>query len=381
MPRDGDRHCFVQPFNQRKGDCMRYSVTSTLIVMTAAALAGGWTLHGQVQERAKPKSVPAKKTEASAKQPDTDAKDGGTKKSLPAPAAEPKELDRETAVEPDNKDAVDRQAILHSAEKFVTVYNAHDAKAVSELFALRAEFADEDGNLIQGREAIEQDFAQMFEEHPQCAIDIEVNSIRMLTPNIAVEEGLVHGLPEPDREPNTSSYVAVHIKVEGKWLIGSVSDYQEDTVVLTAHDHLQELAWMVGDWQEENPEAILHSSCRWDDSGNFLLLEFVVQIAGRASASGSMRIGWDPLARQFKTWTFNADGSHAEGLWNRVGDEWQVKMNGVDTKGEVTSSVSVFRYIDDETMSWRAYDRVIGGEPTADIPENVIKRSPPHPEG
>jgi hypothetical protein len=141
------------------------------------------------------------------------------------------------------------------------------------------------------------------------------------------------------------------------------------------------LAWLEGSWLDESADSTVKSSCRWDDSGNYLLVDFSLQIAGRASASGSMRIGWDPLTGQLKSWTFDADSGHAEGLWIRVGDEWFVRSHGVNAEGKVTSGINVFRYIDNDTMTWRAYERVVGGEPAEDIPENVIKRHAPAPEG
>lgn len=273
----------------------------------------------------------------------------------------------------------DEEAIRQSAAAFSTAYNAHDAKAVSELFAMKAEFTDEDGELIKGREAIQQNFAEMFKKFPDSKIEVEITSIRVLTPNIALEEGIVRGEPVPGEGTNTSRYVVVHVKVDGRWQIASVSDFEANSEELTAHDRLEPVSWLVGDWMEETAESTVKSNCRWDDSGSYLLMDFYVQIAGHASTSGSMRIGWDPLSGQLKSWTFDADSGYSEGLWIQVGDEWYVRSHGVNGAGKVTSAVSVFRFVDSDTMTWRSYDRVIGGEPAEDIPENIIKRHAPAP--
>lgn len=311
-------------------------------LIAAVVLSAGWLSFAQVQEKPKEKPAPVKK---------------------PAEAKDP-----------------DEEAIRHSATAFSTAYNAHDAKKVSELFALKAEFTDEDGILIKGREAIQQNFAEMFTKFPDSKIEVEITSIRVLTPNIALEEGIVRGTPVPDEATNVSGYVVVHVKVDGHWLIASVSDFEADAEELTANDHLQQLAWMEGHWLDESADSTVKSSCRWDDSGNYLLLDFYLQLAGGVSANGSMRIGWDPLTGQLKSWTFDADSGYSEGLWIRVGDEWIVRSHGVNSEGKVTSGISVFRYIDNDTMTWRAYERVVGGEPAEDIPENVIKRHAPAPE-
>lgn len=354
---------------------MRHVMKAALAVVAIFILCAGWTALAQVQEkpRVKPpatnKPAPAtpKAAAAAAKQPAaTTAKD----------TAKPIVVDTSKA-EPES---ADETAIRKGAEAFVTAYNAHDAKAVSELFALRAEFTDEDGKLIKGRDAIEKDFAEKFAEDPECRIEVEVDSVRILTPNIAIEEGIVRGEPAPGEAKNVSSYAAVHVKVEGRWVIASVSDFEAEPDDLSARDNLEELAWMVGDWIDESPDSVVKTSCRWDASGNYLLHEFVLEIAGEISANGSMRIGSDPLTGQLKSWTFNADSGYSEGLWTRTGDEWSVKARGVNSDGEVTLSTNVFRYVDQDTMTWRSYDRVIGSEPADDITEYIIKRQAPAPE-
>lgn len=293
----------------------------------------------------------------------------------------PRQPERAAASKASAEKDADEEAIRKSADAFIKAYNAHDSAAVAKLFAKKAELTDEEGQLIKGRDAIEQNFAAMFKLQPECKVDLEVTSVRVLTPNIAIEEGIVNGQPSPDDAIVHSSYIAIHVKVDGQWQIASCSDFAADSEPLTPNDHLQELAWMTGDWVDESPDAIVKSSCYWDDSGNYLLLEFQVQIAGIASRSGSMRIGWDPLTGQLKSWTFGEDGSYAEGLWTRIDNEWIVKSHGVNADGQATSAMNVFRHIDQDTMAWRSYDRVIGGAPAADVSENVIKRHAPTPGG
>eukprot|EP00475_Leptophrys_vorax_P008216 TRINITY_DN15293_c0_g1_i1.p1 TRINITY_DN15293_c0_g1~~TRINITY_DN15293_c0_g1_i1.p1 ORF type:complete len:129 (-),score=16.38 TRINITY_DN15293_c0_g1_i1:82-468(-) len=127
---------------------------------------------------------------------------------------------------------------------------------------MKAEFTDEDGELIKGREAIQQNFAEMFKKFPESKIEVEVTSIRVLTPNIALEEGIVRGQPVPNEATNVSSYVVVHVKVDGHWQIASVSDFEADSEELTANDHLQQLSWIVGDWLEETADSMVKTKCQ-----------------------------------------------------------------------------------------------------------------------
>ncbi|MEI8022159.1 MAG: SgcJ/EcaC family oxidoreductase [Schlesneria sp.] len=358
-------------------------------------LCTSWVCFAQVQDPSKPKSAPAVKNNDILKpavDPAKKALDGNLPPAAPANGAPNKPLignvgnlavpakgnDPKKPAAAEEATSADETAIRQSADAFTTAYNAHQAKTISELFALKAELTDENGNVIKGREAIEQDFAQTFTKFPETKIQLEIGSIRILTPNIAVEEGIVRGQPIPGEGESVSAYVAVHVKVEGRWLLASVSDYAIP-VEMTAHDHLEELAWMVGDWIEESPDSAVKSSVRWDETGNYLIQDFVLHIAGAANASGSTRIGWDALRGHLKSWTFNADGGHSEGYWTRDGDSWTVKSHGANAKGEATSATSVYRVLDGDTMTWRSYDRVVGGVPKGDVPEFVIKRHAPTP--
>lgn len=361
-------------------------------------LCTSWVCFAQVQDPSKASAPPVKKAADAVKSTAIDPAKKGAEGALPpvAPAfrnnpekpfigdVKAKEAVPSKGTEVKKPAAVeegasgDETAIRQSAEAFTSAYNSHQSKTISELFALKAEVTDENGNVIKGREAIEKDFAQTFEKFPDSKIQIDIGSIRILTPNIAVEEGIVRAEPIPGEGESVSAYVAVHVKVESRWVLASVSDYAIP-VELTARDHLQELAWMVGDWIEESPDSAVKSSVRWDETGNFLIQDFVLHVAGAANASGSTRIGWDALRGHLKSWTFNADGGHSEGYWTRDGDSWTVKSHGANAKGEATSATSVYRVLNGDTMTWRSYDRVVGGVPRGDVPEFVIKRHAPTP--
>ena len=278
-----------------------------------------------------------------------------------------------------NADAADEQAIRASAEAFTKTYNNHNARAIAELFAMKAEIVAEDGTLTRGREAIEKAFAEVFKEHPKVAVQCDIESIRLLTPNIGVEEGLIRSKNSPEDPEDVSSYVTVHVKVEGKWLVASVRDFEAPAPEPTAHDRLEELAWLVGEWVDESPQGVVHTSCQWDDSGNFLMQTFDIRVAGRSAMSGTMRIGWDAVSKQIRSWVFDSQGGHTEGTWLRDGDEWIVKAHGSTSAGEVASAVNIYRRVDGDTIAWRSQERTLDGERLDDIPAVTIKRRPPPP--
>ncbi|MGQ0637513.1 MAG: YybH family protein [Planctomycetaceae bacterium] len=340
--------------------CQGIRVASLFV---ALSLGLGWIVFAQNKKAAEP-ARPAAPAKPAGQSPEK-KKDG-----KPAPPQDA------TAA----RDAEDEKVIRASAEAFAKAYNAKDAKGLAALFALKAEFIEEDGTLTKGREEIEKSFAEMFAEHPRATIAVEPDSVRILTPNIAVEDGVVRGIPEPDGPENVSTYVAVHVKVDNKWLVASVRDFDAEPEDPTPHDHLRELDWLIGEWIDESPTACVHARYDWAENGNFLLQTFHVQAGDQITMSGNMRIGWDPLAKQFKSWVFDSDGGYLEGWWIRSGDEWIVKSHGVTGDGDTASSTNVYRLIDYDTVGWRSYERIVGGELQDDIDEIVVKRKPPPPQ-
>ncbi|WP_010585897.1 SgcJ/EcaC family oxidoreductase [Schlesneria paludicola] len=310
---------------------------------------------------------------AQTKKPD----DAGNKKNAPLNPATTKPTPQ--SADPDSAEALDEKSIRTSAEAFAKFYNEHDAKGLATLFATKAEMIDEDAQVVRGRDAIEQAFASVFEANPESSMQVEIESIRVLTPSLAIEEGVTRSYTSPNDPESVTGYVAIHVKTDGKWQLGCVRDWDSDAPELTPHHHLQELAWLVGEWIEESDTTIVHNVCNWHDNDNFLMQEFQVQVEGEIAMSGTMRIGWDAVRKQFKSWVFDSHGGHAEGLWLSNGDEWIVTSQGATAKGETASAMIVYRLIDEDTVGWRSYDRVINGERQEDIDEIVVKRRPPHP--
>ena len=100
------------------------------------------------------------------------------------------------AKEPDELEA--------SAAAFEAAFNKGDAAAIAAQFGENAEVVDEDGNVIQGREAIQARFAEVFKNYPSAAIAVHDTSLRKLGPDVAVEDGYSVTTLTPD-EPASRS--------------------------------------------------------------------------------------------------------------------------------------------------------------------------------
>jgi len=345
-----------------------------VVGVVVVALCGGYIAEGRIREQTtEPVTANAAKEGIEAKRTDLQLAE------KPADAVTTSEKSAKTKRAKVSEDP-DAKIIRASAEAYTNLYNAHDVKGLAALFGPKAQMIDEDGRVEKGREAIEKAFVDVFKEYPKASMAVAIQSIRVLTPMLAIEEGTARSKNSPDDREDVTVYVAIHVKVDGKWQLACVRDWDAPPEELTAHDRLQkDLSWLVGKWIDESPDSVVQSNCTWHDNGNFLMQEFHVNVGGKVAMSGTMRIGWDAVAKQFKSWVFDSHGGYSTGAWLWDGNRWIVKMQGATAKGEVGSSTNFYRPVDEDTMAWGSFDRMIDGKRLDDIPEIIVKRSPPPP--
>ncbi|MGE3315683.1 MAG: SgcJ/EcaC family oxidoreductase [Planctomycetaceae bacterium] len=272
--------------------------------------------------------------------------------------------------------SADEQEIRQTAQAFAKAYNAGDAKAIADEFLHDGEYIDEFKNVFKGRDAIEKEMAAFFESSPGNQISIAVEGVRFVGSNMAIEEGVTTLDPADVNEGPAvdSRYVAVHLKQNGKWQIAVARDLESE--VPTPHEHLRQIEWLIGEWVDESDEATVRTSTRWSEDGNYILSEFHVEASGVRTMDGSQRIGWDPVAKQIRSWVFDSEGGFAEGAWTKVGDEWLVKANGVRPDGTVASATNVYSPLDGKTIRWSTTQRVIEGELQPDVSVVMVHQPP-----
>jgi len=137
---------------------------------------------------------------------------------------------------------------------------------------------------------------------------------------------------------------------------------------------LEALDWMVGTWIDEGEDATIITECSWTKNRKFLKRSFKVKIDEETTLAGDQFVGWDPLAGQIRSWTFDSEGGVGEGLWIRDGDQWLVKASFVLADGSRASSLNVYTYVDDDTIRWQSTNREIAGELQPNIPQVTVVR-------
>ena len=279
----------------------------------------------------------------------------------PAPAAE------------SNENTKDEAAIKKNAQAFVAAFDKGDAKAVAAFWTPDGDYVDETGRHMKGRDEIEKVFTEFFAENKGLKVRIHTDSLRFVTPNVAVGDG-VTSVFEPDgTPPSRARYTVVHVKKDGKWMLSSVRD--APYAPPSNYEHLRDLEWLIGNWVDAKDNGpVGQASFDWSSSQNYIVGSFSAVIKNIEVTGGDERIGWDAAAKQIRSWSFDEDGGFAEGIWTKDGDRWVVKSKRVRPDGKKVVSTNVITRIDADDLTWQSKDRTVDGKPAPDIKAVKMKR-------
>lgn len=281
---------------------------------------------------------------------------------------------RLTAQDPNASPASTDLAALHAASKsFVEAFNKGDAKAVAAHWTTDGELVDEAGRVYSGREAIAAEYASFFQTTPKSRMQVVVDSFKLLSDSAALEEGRTLLEPAPPGSPALSKYLAVHIKVDGKWLMSTVRESRVETQ--STYGSLVDLEWLIGTWTAEEHGVKSTSVCRWLGNKSFIERRYTTTTHDGLTTNGVQIIGWNPLAGHIQSWNFSADGGHAIGVWSPSEEGWQAEVEGATGAGRISTSVNLLRRLDDDAYVWQSVKRTLDGESLPDTDEIVMKRS------
>ena len=268
----------------------------------------------------------------------------------------------------------DKAAIEKVIASYVGAFNARDAKALAEHWSPEAVYINPlTGSRVEGREAVAKEFEAILAELKGTRLAVDVESIRFISPSVAVENGVAK-LISADGRPQESSYTAIHVKRDGKWSLDRVTE-EDVQVVLSHYEQLKELAWMIGTWVDGDDQARIETTCQWTRNKNFITRSFTVSVEDRIDMAGMQIIGWDPAAKQIRSWVFDSDGGFAEGRWTKKENRWSITTTGTTPDGLKASSVNIITYVDDSQFKWQSVSRTVDGELLPNIDEVVVVRA------
>ena len=282
------------------------------------------------------------------------------------------ETTRVAAVKPSAQDV----AVKHLVDALLTGYKRGDAKAFAATFTVDGEYIDSKEAVFHGRKAMADEFTTFFRETPGTTMKIEVTSIRAIARNLMTADCTTYFRQSETTSPVAGRCRLVCTREADVWQVASLQEWDADEGVSSHHSHVSQLEWMVGDWIGEGRNSHVHFACRWDDSGNYLLRDFSIEVAGARPLSGTQRIGYDPLTQRLKMWVFDSAGGFSEGWFHRDGEKWILRTSGVTSDGHLASSANTLTQIDDHRILSETTDHYVSGQRIADGEALTIVRKP-----
>ena len=267
----------------------------------------------------------------------------------------------------------EKTAVMAIDRAFEAAYAKADAKAVADFFAEDAHYTSDDGRTFDGRTAIENNVRAAFAKNTGAKLAIVLDSVRFLAPDVLLESGSTT-VTAKDGETTGALYTAVYVKKDGKWKISQLVETPQAS--LTAHDHLSELGWLVGDWEDADKRDNLTvlSQYSWARGGNFLTRNVTVKRGGDTTLEGWQIIGWDPIEACIRSWTFDDEGGFSEGRWTREGNRWLQRETGVTADGNRMTADNTFSKVSDDRFTWESNNRTLDGLPQPGIGRIEINR-------
>lgn len=268
----------------------------------------------------------------------------------------------------------DEAGVRKAITSYVKAFNKGDAAAVAAHWSETGEWIDPSGTPILGREAILEEMKTYFAGDTKPRIELLDLSVQFLAPSVAVEQGTALVM-RPGEVASESSYLAIHVRENGKWQLSSVRELAPRPLPPPSHyEQLQELEFLIGEWVDDQGGESITTRGEWTANRNFISRSFTVMIEDRVDLSGTQVIGWDPAANTVRSWVFDSDGGFTEGVWTRRDDGWSIRAVGVLPDGRKASMVNIIRLIDDDTFTWQSVGREVDGELLPNIDEVTVIR-------
>lgn len=269
-----------------------------------------------------------------------------------------------------------------ASEDFVKAYNEKKAADIAALFTEDAEMSDLKGeDRTTGRDAIKARYEAIFADETPPQMALEVSSVRLVAPNLAIEDGTVHLTPRGDENepPRSTTYTAVLLKNDaGVWQIASTRDVSD---VTDAAGQLADLADVLkGEWTCRTSNGIqMDLAFGWDDSGKFLSGEILTTTPDAEPQTATMRIGWNAARKSIVSWIFDSEGGALQAVWADTDDGWSIRTEGTTAQGETITANQELTAGDKDTFTWAVSNRLIDG---VKQPDNTLRfvRRPPEPE-
>jgi uncharacterized protein (TIGR02246 family) len=259
--------------------------------------------------------------------------------------------------EPDR--SADKAAIRDRTQEFLKALAKGDAKEVAAFWSATGEYARGGDLTIRGRANIEKAYAEHLKKKQPGKVTVEGESIRFLSDDTAVQEGVfVVKRPNP-AESTRSQFSALYVRSGGKWYFGLLRESPEAP-------SLQELAWLVGSWKYSSDGAETRMVVEWAEGKKYLLCR-TTRKQDDQTTTATQILALHPATDVIQSWTFESDGSLGESVWSHNDKGWTAKVTSFNAEGDKVTATTTLTPIDENTFTFQSTERTIDGEKSADV--------------
>lgn len=224
---------------------------------------------------------------------------------------------------------------------------------------------------LKGPDQIKEYFARLFQNAVYSKMTVE--NIEFIDDRTASEVGKFT-LSYQGKPLETHTFKAIFVHQDGNWLLQKVIE-AEFLEPATHYKDLKELDWLVGYWIDEEPNMEVYYEYKWDDNKNFLIQDFQMDVLDEEELKGQQIIGWDPAAKEIRSWIFDSDGGIGEGHWSKKGNTWYVTVSFILSDGRKATALHLYTQVDKDTYMFTSQDRDIDGALLPDIgPIKIVRR-------
>lgn len=259
--------------------------------------------------------------------------------------------------------AADVTAIRAAATAYRAALAKGDTAAVKAAWTEHGDTVDGWGNLYDSKDTATLSGTAADTTGPQLDIRVGETRLRLIARDVVIEDGTVDSVLPGVKSPIEGSFTAIWVRRGAGWKLAGLRESERP--VSADGDMLEDLDWMVGDWNlaideadEKKAAASMEMTVRWDTGHAFLIREARVPVTSGDGGPADVveihqRIGWDPLVKRIRSWSFSSDGSRSEATWVRDGTSWIATQSIVFPAGGQETAVSIYTYDGQNRCVWR----------------------------
>lgn len=267
--------------------------------------------------------------------------------------------------------STDIAAIQAISQSFAQAFEKGDAATISSFWTETGEYINENHPPVRGRAALTKMFGDFFAKRGPVSVTGTSDSIRFIGSNTAIEEGTV--TVKADDRSIKSHYSSLYVQENGKWLIAVMKEWR----VQTPQPKLSDLEWLIGTWDASGPEQTVRTTYKWSANKSFIEAEFAITPKGadKPASTGVQVIGYDPVDRRIRSWTFDSNGSYGHWYWFWDGKKWSIESEATLSNGMEAMSLNMLTpAADGSKFTWRSVERTMNGQMLPDVGPITVTR-------